>query len=364
MSRHRVLARAPGRVNLIGEHTDYNDGFAMPMGLPFETSVLFEPRSQPSAVIHSDGHPSIEFDFSVPPTSVDSWGRYVAGMVERYLTNVGPSLGFEARVSTTIPVGASLSSSAALEMAVGVGLHALNDTAPDMAELARWGQHVENTVIGIQSGIMDQLISATATLGHATLLDFRTFDRQPVEIPDTATVVVIDTLTRRELADSEYDKRRAACEAACAQLGVAALRDATFDEVAAIADALLRRRARHVVTENARVQEMAAALAEGDLPAAGAAMDESHRSLSVDYEVSGPALDAVVEHAQAFDGCVGARMTGGGFAGCAVALVRSEAVEEFVEYMAGAAGGPVPSDGPLCWPVAPSAGASATTIAE
>ncbi len=357
-----VRSRAPGRVNLIGEHTDYNDGLALPMGLPFETTMDIERRNDQRVTIESAGFESLSFDVGDDPTTVPSWGRYVAGMIDRYHTHVGPSAGFDARFSTTIPVGASLSSSAAMEMAVGFGLHALNGTNPDPVSIAHWGQWVENNVLGIRSGIMDQLISATAVDGHASLVDFRTLESIPVVLPPEATVVIIDTLTRRELVESEYDRRRQACVDACEILGIDSLRDATLESVKRIDDANLRRRARHVVSENARVREFVAALDASDLAAAGAELRASHESLRDDYEVSGVALDRAVEAALEFGGCVGARMTGGGFAGCAVALVRTDDVEAFVEHMADAGGGPIPDNGPVCWPVTPSPGASAEAL--
>lgn len=332
-SHPRATARAPGRVNLIGEHTDYNDGFVLPMALPFATTMVFEQRADDIVELESVGFDSTSFRLSDDPARVASWARYIAG-VARLLAEDGLSVrGFSARISTSIPVGASLSSSAALEVATGFGLCGLAGVAPDPVYIAQIGQRVENEIIGIQSGIMDQLISATGVDGAAVLIDCRSLDAQPVQLPSEANVVIMDTMTRRELADSEYDLRRAACERAAAAMGVPALRDATLSAVENLDDGIDKSRATHVLTENARVLAAVEAMAANDLAALGQLMDESHRSLSADYEVSSAALDEMVMFARSHDGCIGARMTGGGFAGSAVALVHADQTEAFVEHI-------------------------------
>ncbi len=360
--RTKVVARAPGRVNLIGEHTDYNDGFVLPMALPFATTISFERRNDDRVELDSIGFDSTAFHLADDPTTVKSWARYIAG-VARFLAVDGlPVAGFSAQIQTDIPVGASLSSSAALEVATGFGLCALAGVEPDPVYIAKIGQRVENEIIGIQSGIMDQLISATGVDGSVVQIDCRSLDTSPVQLPSSARVLILDTMTRRELADSEYDLRRQACERAAAAIGVAKLRDATLDDVAALPettdlDKVDKCRAHHVVTENARVHDTVAAIKAGNLELVGQRMNESHESLSVDYEVSSPALDEMSGMARAAEGCFGARMTGGGFAGSAVALVdadRADAIAASVASQWEELHGVTPD----IWTVAPSAGAS------
>ena len=361
MAIQRVVADAPGRVNLIGEHTDYNDGFVLPMALPFATEVELKPLDGRRVVAHSAGHDAIAFDLDEDPRSAPSWGKYLAGMAH-LLAEAGVAVtGFEASVRTDIPVGASLSSSAALEVATGFGLCALVGEDPDAVAIAKLGQRVENEVIGIQSGIMDQLIVATAVEGAATLIDCRTLEGTPVQIPGSATAVIMDTMTRRELVDSEYDLRRQACEAAAEAIGVTALRDATVEQTLALDDVVRRRRAHHVVTENARVEKVVAAFKADDLATVGALMNESHESLQGDYEVSSPALDQMSEIAREHPGCFGARMTGGGFAGSAVALVDRAEAPGFVSHIERVwerEHGVIPD----VWAVDPSRGAAVTNL--
>ncbi len=358
----RVVARAPGRVNLIGEHTDYNDGFVLPMALPFATTIAFERSDDDMVELDSVGFDSTSFHLGADPTSVKSWAQYIAG-VARFLAVDGLTVqGFSAKIDTNIPVGASLSSSAALEVATGFGLCGLAGVEPDPVYIARIGQRVENEIIGIQSGIMDQLISATGVDGAVVQIDCRTLETTPVSLPAASRVLILDTMTRRELADSEYDLRRQACERAAAAIGVPKLRDATMSDVAKLPEGtpeerVDKARAHHVVTENARVLETVAALAADDLERVGDAMNESHRSLSVDYEVSSPALDEMSAIARSHEACFGARMTGGGFAGSAVALVhadRADAVADAVAEVWESRHGVRPD----IWAVDPSAGAS------
>ncbi len=355
-----VSARAPGRVNLIGEHTDYNDGLVLPMALPFATTVTLRARSDRMVHVDSTGFSPVRFSLDDPPEAIDGWGRYVGGMAAFLAADGVEVSGFTAHIDTDIPVGASLSSSAALEVAAGFGICGLARVDPDPIRIAQLGQRVENDIIGIQSGIMDQLISAVAKEGSATRIDCRTLEHQPVSLPTTSRVVIMDTMTRRELADSEYDLRRRACERAASRLGVDALRDATLEQVMTLSDDIDKRRAHHVVTENQRVIEMVESLNAGELERAGALMNESHRSLSIDYEVSSPALDEMASIARRHDGCFGARMTGGGFAGSAVALIDASQTETFVAHVRTqweASNGAAPD----IWAVDPSAGASVKT---
>lgn len=356
----RVTARAPGRVNLIGEHTDYNDGFVLPMALPFATTIEATRRDDRVVSLESVGYASTQFSLDDDPRSVESWARYVAGMLT-LLADEGVAIGgIDASIATDIPIGASLSSSAALEVATGFAACALAGTVPDPQHIALLGQRVENEVIGIQSGIMDQLISAVAVDGSATQIDCESLRTESVAIPAEATVLILDTMTRRELADSEYDLRREACERAAVALGVDTLRHATLEGVLSMPDGVDRHRAHHVVTENDRVLAAVRALRSGDLDQMGDLMNQSHESLSLDYEVSSAALDEMAGLVRGHDACFGARMTGGGFAGSAVALVETSQAEAVAAEVATSwqeRHGVTPD----IWPVVPSAGASVTS---
>ncbi len=361
MQPEQVRSRAPGRVNLIGEHTDYNDGFVMPLALPFDTTLSIVRRPDRRVLLHSAGFEDLEFSLDDDPSDVGSWGRYVAGMAH-YLEADGLAVsGFEATISTTIPVGASLSSSAALENAAGFGLTVMAGETPDPVKIATLGQRVENEIIGIQSGIMDQLISAVAVEGFAMRIDCRSLESTPVRVADNASVVIMDTMTRRELADSEYDLRRQACERAASTIGVSALRDATIEQVDAMSSGVDKRRATHVVNENARVLQAEQLLNNDDLTEFGRLMNESHYSLQTNYEVSSDALDQMSAIAREHDACFGARMTGGGFAGSAVACIDRSQSENFVSHVKRRwedEAGTVPD----VWIVEPAAGASAVVV--
>jgi len=326
------VARAPGRVNLIGEHTDYNDGYALPMALPFDTVLAFSSDGNPDSgdvTISSDGFGEVTIDPTADPRDAAAWARYIAGCIHLLADSGVPTGGWRATVETDIPTGASLSSSAAIEVATLSGLLHRAGWSWTPIDIAKLGQRVENEVVGVPSGIMDQFISAGAVEGHASLMDCRELTLTPAPIPASVTVAVVDSGTRRSLVDAAYGDRRAACERAAAELDVRALRDADVGAVVSLTDPVDRRRARHVVTENQRTLDAADALSRGDVERFGALMCESHTSLRDDFEVSGPGLDAIVDVAQTAPGCLGARMTGGGFAGCAVALVESDAVGSF-----------------------------------
>lgn len=365
MARHRelwreptLLTRSPGRVNLIGEHTDYNDGFVMPMALRFDTAIAVSPAPDAGdSEIESEGYGTILLN---SPTD-DDWGAHVRGMQELLAALGVEAPHFRATIATDIPMGASLSSSAALEVAFGLALVRLAEAEVSFTELALLGQRVENEVLGLPSGIMDQLISATAEEGSATLIDCRSLETRAVQVPDDAVVVVMDTGSRRQLVDSEFAARRADCEVAADLLGVAKLRDADSADALAEVYPLEHRRARHVISENRRTLDAAAALDRGDAVAFGALMNESHTSLRDDYEVSGPELDAIVASAQGSPGCLGARMTGGGFAGCAVALVEADQWAEFEATVAVAYSAAMGHD-PTMWTCTPGPGASAEIL--
>ena len=328
----RLVARAPGRVNLIGEHTDYNDGFTLPMALPFDTVIAVSSEGDPEngpVAIDSAGFGTVVIDPSGDPAAAPSWARHLAGCVALLRERGIPAGGWRATIDTDIPTGASLSSSAALEVATIQALLARAGHRWPPIEVAQLGQRVENEVVGLPSGIMDQFISAGAVAGHASLMDCRALTLTPVPLPAGVVVAIMDTGTRRVLADAAYGERRAACERAATQIGVGVLRDAPIDRLTSVVDDVDRRRAHHVITENQRTLDAVAAMRAGDVDGLGRLMDASHASLRDDFEVSGPGLDAIVVAARSATGCLGARMTGGGFAGCAVALVRSEDAEAF-----------------------------------
>ena len=357
-----VVARAPGRVNLIGEHTDYNDGFVLPMALPHATWMAARRRDDDVIRLWSEGHPPAVLSTRTLDARVDDWSIYVQG-VARMLAADGMAVrGFDAALATDIPVGASLSSSAALELVTARVVTAFAGAEWDPVAGALASVRAEREHVGMPCGVMDQLICATAVADHAALIDCRSLEVDHVPLPTDMAVVVLDTGTRRQLVDSAYADRRAACERVAQALGVDALRDATTDSVADAAglDANDRRRAEYVMAENDRTLAAAAAMRAGDSTTLGRLMVESHAGLRDDYEVSGPALDAMVDAALDAPGCAGARMTGGGFAGCAVALVAADQVDRFVErtldtFRSGGHEGPA---GAAAYPSTPSLGAS------
>jgi galactokinase len=332
-----IRAVAPGRVNLIGDHTDHTGGLVLPMAIDLGTTVEGE-RGGDAVELRSDwsDDPAVVPIHAPDPSEVEPpWARYVAGVV----AEVRPATGFRGTVTTSLPVGAGLSSSAALEIAVALALGA---DGPPLA-LAQLGQRAEQAASGVPCGIMDQLACAAGQAGHALRIDCTTLEVTPVPLPDDLEVVVVDSGQRRSLATSAYAERAAACQAAQRQIGP--LRSASLHDVRSIADEVVRRRARHVVTENERVDVFAAALRAGDRRALGAAMAHSHASLRDDFEVSTPELEATVARVQLTPGVIGARLTGAGFGGCVVALVER--------------GAPLPPDLPH-WRVEPSAGARCT----
>jgi galactokinase len=317
----KVLARAPGRVNLIGDHTDYTGGLVLPMAIDRATEIEFE-RGVPwiELVSADETEPAIVIlDEPVDPAIIHPpWARYVAGVAAVMRTEVG-GRGF---VRTTVPIGAGLSSSAALEVATALAL----GFEGDVLDLALACQQAEQIASGVPCGIMDQLTSAAGVAGHALLIDCRALTYEPVPVPDDVDIVIVDSGERRSLTTSFYGVRRAQCDEAETVLGP--LRDATLDDVETIGHDDLRRRARHVVSENARVEAFAAALRAGDLRAAGDLMLDSHRSLRDDFEVSTAALDDLVDTLASVPGVYGARLTGAGFGGCVVLLAdRGTAIE-------------------------------------
>jgi galactokinase len=327
--RAEWLVRGPGRVNLIGEHTDYNDGFVLPMAIDRATWIALRPRADQLVRLTSlDFEETIEFDLHALVRGGPQWGEYPKG-VAWALQQAGQQLrGWEGVMSGEVPLGAGLSSSAAVELATARAFAAVSGLAWDPQAMARLAQRAENEWVGVACGIMDQLASACGLAGHALCIDCRSLEVAPVLLPELARVLVLDTGTRRGLLSSAYNRRREECRAGAQAFGLASLRDLaedTFESGQGRLELTVRRRVQHVLTENARTLRAAQVLREGEVELMGRLMLQSHASLRDDFEVSSPALDAMVEIAAAQPGCWGARMTGGGFGGCAVALVDREA---------------------------------------
>jgi len=333
MSRGRVF-RAPGRVNLIGEHTDYNDGLVLPAALEMACRVTAIPSAAGQLRARTL---NLKAERVWPLDRLEShgdWSDYVAGVaVELAKLGVGP-VAAELHIDSTVPIGAGLSSSAALAVSVALALCALAGARLSPIELAQACLRAETGFVGLQCGIMDQFIALFGRKDHALLLDCRNLEHRAVPLPPGCALVVVNTMVRHELASSEYNRRRQQCRRAEEILGVP-LRDATLAEASRLPEPE-RRRARHVISENARVEAFVAACAEGDLERAGALMYASHASLRDDYEVSCPELDFLVDAARGLPGVAGARLCGGGFGGSTVNLVRPEAVEYFRRHIAAA----------------------------
>jgi galactokinase len=328
-----LVVRAPGRVNLIGEHTDYNGGFVLPVAIDRWVSIALEPDPAGTVSLTSfDFDETARFTVAEPGPRGSGWTEYVKGMAWA-LAEAGHALaGWRGVVSGDVPRGAGLSSSAAFEMAVARAFSAVSGFAWDPVAMALVAQRAENQWVGVSCGIMDPLISGCGRAGHALLLDCRSLERIALPLPAGCAVVVLDTATRRSLSESGFNERRRQCEAAAAACGVGVLRELEPEHLparlAGLSD-VARRRVRHVVSENARTLAAARALGRGDVDAFGRLMNESHASLRDDFEVSTAALDAMAAAARQTPGCLGARMTGGGFGGCVVALVAMSAVAEF-----------------------------------
>lgn len=335
-----MVVSAPGRVNLIGEHTDYNDGFVFPMAIDRRVQIAAAPRTDGRIVAYSeeyDQQRTVVVD-TVLPSRAHGWEAFVAGIAWAFRAGGHPPMGMNLVIGRGVPMGAGVSSSAALEVGLARAICALADVQWEPLAMARLAQRAENEYVGVRCGIMDHMASAGARAGHAMLLDCRSLERSHVAIPPDLGVVVMDTGVRRALSSSEYNARRSACEAAVAVIrqtapGVLALRDVTPDVLRSAEpamDATMLRRVRHVVEENQRPAAMAAAFLENELARAGQLMNESHASLRDLYDVSSPQLDIACDAARAHPACHGARMTGAGFGGCAVALVQADAVADFI----------------------------------
>ncbi|MBJ7291488.1 galactokinase [Williamsia sp.] len=329
-----VVCSAPGRVNLLGEHTDYNGGFALPIALEQRTEVEFTADDTTAIVIDARDHGMATVTTAARPGEVTGWSAYVAGVVwalrERGIAVPGGRM----TIRSDVPVGAGLSSSAALECAAIGALTAATDTLLDRLDWAKTAQRAENDYVGAPTGLLDQLASLHGRPDHALLIDFESLDVEPVPFDvDSAgiTLVVMDSLSSHGHAGGEYAQRRESCERAAAALGVESLRAVTdVAALSAITDPSDRRRARHVVTENQRVLDACAALRDRDYSRVGTAMVESHASMRDDFEITTPGIDLIVESALRA-GAIGARMTGGGFGGCVIAIVDSSRASAMVD---------------------------------
>ncbi|WP_426246914.1 galactokinase [Nocardioides sp. LHG3406-4] len=356
---------APGRVNLIGDHTDYNGGFALPFALPLRTTVTAARRDDRTVAAGSVGHDAIEFETPGEPGAVDGWGAYVAGVAWALAESGVEVPGADLEIATDVPLGAGLSSSHSLECSVALALTGLAGLDIEATELAKIVQRVENDYVGSPTGLLDQMAILHSRAGHLSFFDARALTVEPVECDPAAAgleLLVVDSQAPHELVDGAYAERRRACEAAARRLGVETLRE--VDDVGAALDALAddpetQRRARHVLTENQRVLDCVELVRGGQLADIGPLLSASHASMRDDFENTVPAVDLIVETAVEA-GALGARMTGGGFGGAVIALVpveRRAAVERAVTTAALGAGHPAPS----YLPVVPSPGAGRDT---
>lgn len=334
-----LVARAPGRVNLIGEHTDYNDGFVLPCAIGKQTMVAVRARQDGRINIVAgdlgEARNSFRLDEPILADPAAPWSNYVRGMASLLKTEGLDLRGADMAILGDMPQGAGLSSSAALENAAGLAFAALAGQPDfDRTRLAQLGQATEHEFAGCNCGIMDQLVSARAEAGMAMLIDCRSLEASAVPIPEDLAILIVHSGIERGLVDGAYNERRAACEAAAAHFSVTALRDVGPEQLASAGnlDPVTLRRARHVVTENARVLDAVAALGRNDLAALGTLMASSHASMRDDFAITLPPIDRLVDLLdEAIGGQGGARMTGGGFGGAVVALVRRDRLEPVVE---------------------------------
>ncbi len=334
-------ARAPGRVNLIGEHTDYNDGFVLPMAINRDVTFVGAPRTDGVVRIHSlNFEQSAQFALESIHKDDLGWLNYVRGVAD-VLQKHGYELnGFDAVMHGDVPIASGLSSSAATELATIMAFKAVGGDhvrAINGVDAAKFAQQAENEFVGVNCGIMDQFISSLGKRDHALMIDCRSLAYELVPLPQGATVLVVDTKAPRTLAGSAYNARRAECEEGARRLGVKSLRDVSMSDFKLnqySLPGLVMLRCAHVIMESKRVQDAVGAMKSGDLEQLGLLMNQSHESLRDLYEVSSKELDAVVEIAKAQEGVYGARMTGAGFGGCAIALVDNAHVDAVAQVMA------------------------------
>ncbi|OHV05322.1 galactokinase [Mycobacterium talmoniae] len=341
---------APGRINLIGEHTDYNSGFALPIALPARTTVTFDPADTDAITARSDrADATVRLPLDTAPGAVTGWAAYVAGVIWALRAAGHPVPGGTLSITSEVAIGSGLSSSAALECAVLGALLAATGTRLDRLEQARIAQRAENDYVGAPTGLLDQLASLFGAPDTALLIDFRDTTVSPVPFqPTGAVLLLIDSRAAHQHVGGEYAARRASCERAAADLGVASLRDvqqAGAAVLGGVRDPVDARRARHILTENQRVLDFVAALADSDLVAAGRLLSASHASMRDDFAITTDHIDLIAATAVTA-GALGARMTGGGFGGCVIALVpddRAAVVAAAVRQAVAAAGYVEPS---------------------
>ena len=334
--------QAPGRVNLIGEHTDYNDGFVMPAAIGFFTRVAIASRPDRKLVIHSENYSEqVEFDLDhLPAAHAGHWSDYVVGVATTVVKSGVRLGGASLLISGDVPQGAGLSSSASIEVAVGYALLDLAGQTIDRTKLALLSQRSENEFVGAKCGIMDMFVSSYGKRDQALLLDCRSLEYQLLPLQGVP-LVISNTMVKHSISQGEYNQRREECEAGVRALSrhlpnIQALRDVTLADLDAFGGELtdpVRRRCRHVISENARALQAASALEAGDLPAFGVLMSQSHRSLRDDFEVSCSELDLMVKLGGQVEGVYGTRMTGGGFGGCTITLIQKECVEAFQRHV-------------------------------
>jgi len=342
-SEPALIVRAPGRVNLIGEHTDYNDGFVLPVAVDRAAWLAVGPSGDSWSKVRAVDMKNDDQTFPTDrvPSSSGGWADYPKGVVWALLEHGLNPVAINAVLTSDVPVGAGMSSSAAIEVAFAFAWMQLSDFDMKLSEMALLCQEAENQYVGVNCGIMDQMISACGKAGHAMMLDTRSLERAYFSMPKGITIVVANSMVRRSLSGSEYNVRRAQCEQAVSVLqqhlpDVKALRDVTpaqLERYKGELEDVVYRRARHVVTEDVRVLQVCRDLYEGHMEHVGELLIEGHKSLRDDYEVSIPELDTLVEAAAEVDGCYGARLTGAGFGGCIIAVVAEEAVPDVEAHL-------------------------------
>ena len=373
-------ARAPGRVTLIGEHTDYNDGFVLPLAIDRDTVIVArENHSQRCRVVAADKDGEMATfinDESLAPGQT-AWANYIKGVIAQFWRNGQQPPSFDAAVASDVPMGSGLSSSAALEVSTATVLELLMGIRIDPVRKALWCQKAEHEFAGVPCGIMDQMVSVAGRRGAAIMIDCRSLEHQAVPVGNSgggdasggAALLVTNSRVHHELGSSEYPVRRRQCEQAVATLKqrypqIKALRDASLNQLTAVReqmDAVIFRRAKHVILENDRVGMVVNALGENELETAGFLMNESHRSLRDDYQVSCRELDILAELAWSFPGVYGSRMTGGGFGGCTITLVKREAVEGLIAHITAGYRQQTGLDA-ICFVVEPADGAGAVVV--
>ncbi len=329
----KITIYAPGRINLIGEHTDYSDGYVLPAAINLGISIALSPRDGETLQLYSiDFEQNIMIDLNDMQKEGSGWQEYIKGVAWVLKEEGYPVSGWQGVLSGNIPIGAGLSSSAALEIATLEAFSRIGDFSLSPETMAKLGRKAETGWVGVNVGIMDQLISAAGRANHAVLLDCRTLDFEYVPVPEEISIVVLDTKTRRELSNSAYNTRHKEVRQAARALGVEVLRDASLQELNYNKENLpenVYKRARHVISENERVHEFSKAMRIGKIEEMGRLINLSHQSLRDDFEVSSDELNMIVTIAQEQSECLGARMAGAGFGGCALALIKQSSDQNF-----------------------------------